>query len=165
VTEVDAPSLSQCLEALLFAAGRVVSTEQLALAAEADPPAVAAELERLEQSLAGRGVRLLKLAGGWRLATAPEQVEAVRRLLKPPALRLSPARLETLAIVAYRQPVTRAELEATLRTLLELELVELRGRRADRPGRPLQYGTTGRFLEEFGLARLDDLPRLEELES
>ena len=160
-------------EALLFAAGRVVTSAELAAAAGVEPAAMEGALARLENELVGRGVALLRLAGGWRLATRPEFVEAVRELLKPPAMRLSPARLETLAIIAYRQPVSRAEVEAvrgvdcsaTIRALLELDLVELRGRRQDKPGRPLTYGTSARFLEEFGLAGIDDLPRLEELES
>ena len=160
------------VEALLFAAGRVVTSAELAAAAECEAEEIEAALAALEPRFAGRGVGLLRLAGGWRLATRPEHVDAVRRLLKPPALRLTAARLETLAVIAYRQPATRAEVEAirgvdcsaTLRTLLDLELVELRGRRHDKPGRPLTYGTSTRFLESFGLAALDDLPRLEELE-
>lgn len=160
-------------EALLFAAGRVTTTEELAAAAEEPVERLAAALELLATTLAERGVTLVRVAGGWRLMTRPEHVEAVKRLLKPPALRLSPARLETLAVIAWRQPVTRAEVEAirgvdcsaTLRSLLELELAELRGRRLDKPGQPLQYGTGARFLVEFGLPSLSDLPRLEELES
>jgi len=169
----DDATLVALAEALLFAVGRVVTTAELATAAGCEPAAMEGALVNLENNLVGRGVALLRLAGGWRLATRPEFAEPVRELLKPPAMRLSPARLETLAIVAYRQPVSRAEVEAvrgvdcsaTLRALLDLDLVELRGRRQDRPGRPLTYGTSPRFLEEFGLAGIDDLPRLEELES
>jgi segregation and condensation protein B len=161
------------VEALFFAAGRVVTVDELAAATGQDTSALVEAVARLESSLAERGVMLLHLAGGYRLATRPEHAEAVRALLKPSAVRLSPARLETLAVVAWRQPVTRAEIEAirgvdcsaTLKALLEVDLVDLRGRRHDKPGKPLQYGTGQRFLEEFGLRGLDDLPRLEELES
>lgn len=169
----DPRALAPVAEALLFAAGRVLTLDELAAAAGVAPESMTAALEQLAADLAPRGITLLALAGGWRLATRPQYAGPVRELLKPPAKRLSPARLETLAVVAYRQPVTRAEVEAvrgvdcsgTLRALIELELVELRGRRADKPGQPLTYGTSARFLEEFGLAELDDLPRLEELES
>ncbi len=161
------------LEALLFASGRTVRVAELAAAADVEPELVELGLSALAERLAGRGVRLVRQAGGWRLTTAPEHAEAVRRLLQPAPARLTPARLETLAVIAYRQPATAAEVEAvrgvdcsgTIRTLLELGLVELRGRRRDKPGRPLQYGTSRRFLEEFGLDSLDDLPHLEELES
>ena len=160
-------------EALLFAAGRVVTAEELAAAAEEPVERLEAALTQLEASLNTHGVALVRLAGGWRLVTRPEHVDAVKRLLRPPALRLSPARLETLAVIAWRQPTTRAEVEAirgvdcsaTLRSLLDLELAELRGRRLDKPGQPLQYGTGARFLIEFGLSSLNDLPRLEELDS
>ncbi|MCC7493513.1 MAG: SMC-Scp complex subunit ScpB [Fimbriimonadaceae bacterium] len=167
----DAP-LVERLEALLFAAGRPVAVEELADLLELESGLVEAALHQVASGLQGHGVALLRVAGGYRLASRPEHAEAIRRLLQPPPQKLTPARLETLAIVAYRQPVTTGELEAvrgvdsgaTLRALLELGLVELRGRRKDRPGRPWQYGTTARFLEEFGLDTLADLPRLEELE-
>ncbi len=164
--------LTTRLEALLFAAGRAVSVPELAAATEAPEEEVRVALQALESSLVGRGVQLLKVAGGLRLATRPEHAEPIRRLLHPEPARLTPARLETLAIVAYRQPTTKAEVEAvrgvdcgaTIRALLDLGLVELRGRRKDKLGHPMQYGTTRRFLEEFGLDALDDLPRLEELD-
>lgn len=173
-TETDpAVALAPAIEALLFAAGRTVEPGELAAAVGVELELVEAALARLEGDLRQRGVQVLRLAGGLRLVTRPEHAEAVRELLRPAPARLSPARLETLAVVAYRQPVTRAEIEAirgvdcsgTLRVLVDLGLVELRGRRHDKPGRPLQYGTSRRFLEEFGLDRIDDLPRLEELES
>ena len=169
--ETTGPRLPRLLEALLFAAGRTITAEELATAAEVDVAAVEAAVAAVELALTGRGVQLLRVAGGFRLVTRPEFAEAVRRLLQPPPAKLTPARLETLAVVAYRQPVTRAEIEAirgvdcaaTVRALLDLGLVELRSRRKDKPGRPWQYGTTARFLEEFGLDGLHDLPRIEEV--
>lgn len=168
-----AEALAPRLEAMLFAAGRPVAVESLAEATGTDVERVEAALARLEELLARHGLQLVRLAGGWQLVSRPEHAEAVRALLRPAPERLTQARLETLAVIAYRQPVSRAEIEAvrgvdcqnTLRVLLDLELVELRGRRHDRPGRPLLYGTTSRFLEIFGLASLDDLPTLEEIES
>ncbi len=162
--------LAPRLEAVLFAAGRPVGLEELAVALEADDALIQAALQRLESMLRGRGVQLLPIAGGWQLVSRAEHAEAIRRLLQPAPERLTSARLETLAVVAYRQPVSRAEVEAvrgvdcqsTLRALLDLELVRIAGRRRDKPGRPLVYGTTARFLETFGLSGLDDLPSLEE---
>lgn len=168
----DDEALVAGVEALLFAAGRTVTVDEMATALGVEPARVDEAVAALEAGLQGRGVMLLRLAGGLHLVTRPEHAEAVRALLQPEPARLTPARLETLAVVAYRQPVTRAEIEAvrgvdcqgTLRSLLELELIEIRGRRHDLPGRPLQYGTSRRFLETFGLASIEDLPQLEELE-
>lgn len=165
--------LARAIEALLFAAGRIVSVEELALVMECDPDVVRAAVDQLDNQLRDRGVQLLRVAGGLRLVTRPEHGDAVRRLLQPEPARLTPARLETLAVIAYRQPVTRAEIDAirgvdcgaTVKMLLDLGLVELRGRRRDKPGRPLLYGTTARFLVEFGLDRIEDLPQLGELEA
>ncbi|NUQ00601.1 MAG: SMC-Scp complex subunit ScpB [Armatimonadetes bacterium] len=161
------------LEAVLFAVGRTADLDELAAAVEAPPEDVVGALGVLDRALQERGVQLLRVAGGYRIVTRPEFADAVRRMLQPPPVRLTPARLETLAVIAYRQPITRAEMEAirgvdcsgTVKTLLDLGLVELRGRRHDKPGRPLQYGTTARFLEEFALDSLSDLPKLEELEA
>src|SRR6266511_3571238 len=102
----------------------------------------------------------------WQLVTAPEHAQHVAAYLGADRLRVSPASLETLAIVAYRQPVTRAEVEAirgvncdqTIYTLMQRRLIEERGRR-EAPGRPILYGTTWEFLECFGLSSLDELPR------
>lgn len=169
----DEGQLVRCVEALLFAAGRTVTLDELATAAEVDCDSLLTALDELDETLRGRGVQLLRLAGGYRLVTRPELAEAVRRLLQPAPVKMTSARLETLAVIAYRQPVTKAEVDAirgvdcggTIRSLIDLGLVDLRGRRRDKPGRPLLYGTTPRFLDEFGLDTLEDLPRLEELES
>ena len=118
-----------------------------------------------------RGFRVVESGGGWKVVTAPDAAPWVRQLFPEnrPA-RLSPSALETLAIVAYRQPITRADIEAVrgvnvdgvTQTLLERGVIRIAGR-ADVPGRPLLYGTTEFFLEHFGLRSLDDLPNCAEL--
>jgi len=119
----------------------------------------------------GRGFEIQAVAGGYRLVTRPEFAEAVNRYMKaPPPPTLSMAALETLAVIAYRQPVTRVEVEAirgvridkALSTLVERGLVRELGRR-EGIGRPILYGTTPLFLEHFGLSSLGDLPALEEV--
>ena len=126
------------------------------------------KLEYIEQQ---RGFQLIEKAEGWRLATDPKYAPWVRQLFPPPKrARLSAPALETLAIIAYRQPITRADVEAVrgvnidgvLQTLLEHGLVRIAGR-AEVPGRPLLYETTQFFLDHFGLRNLDELPNVEEL--
>jgi segregation and condensation protein B len=119
----------------------------------------------------GRAFEITEVAGGYQLRTLPEFAPYLAQTLKTRALRLSQAALETLAVIAYRQPVTRAEVEhirgvdagAVLRSLIERKLVRIAGHR-DVPGRPMLYGTTRRFLEVFELSRLEDLPTLRDLQ-
>jgi segregation and condensation protein B len=156
------------LEALLFVAERPLSRREIATLSGVDRAAVDERLGDLEVSLAGRGIRLILAGDRVELATAPEAGALVARYVGADAVRLSPAGLETLAIVAYRQPVTRAVIERirgvdsdyTLRALLHRRLIAEQGR-ADAPGRPILYGTGFEFLERFGLASLDDLPPLD----
>jgi segregation and condensation protein B len=168
----DLPAAAErMVEALLFAAAGPLSEEDLArrLPAGVD---VAAALDALQQRYEGRGVELAEVAGRWRLQTAPD-LEHLMTEERTEARRLSKAALETLAIVAYHQPVTRADIEmirgvqaskGTLDVLLELGLVRMRGRRRA-PGRPITYGTTDRFLEHYGLANLADLPGAQEMKA
>jgi segregation and condensation protein B len=157
------------LEALLFAAPEPLGERDLApyLGDDAD---LAALLRELAETYAGRGVNLVRLAGGWTFRTAPDLAPALRRE-RPVSRRLSRAAVETLAIVAYHQPVTRAEIETirgvalargTLDRLIEAGWVRPAGRR-ETPGRPLTWVTTPEFLTHFGLDSLDDLPSLDEL--
>jgi segregation and condensation protein B len=156
------------LEALLFVAERPLSRREIAQVAGVDAETVDARLGDLEVSLRGRGIRLLLAGDRVELATAPELGGLVARYVGADAVRLSPAGLETLAIVAYRQPVTKAAVERirgvdsdhTIRTLLHRRLVVELGR-SGAPGRPILYGTAFEFLERFGLASLDDLPTLD----
>jgi len=160
--------------ALLFASPEPLSLARLVALLERPPKArVRDALKTLESSLDGGPLplQLRGLKGGYTLMTVPELGEVVGRLAKGnPVERISPAALETLAIVAYRQPVTKAEIEAIrgvqagpiLRSLVDRGLVKVTGR-ADVPGHPLQYGTTKDFLDRFGLMGLDELPRDAEL--
>lgn len=181
-------SLSQVIEALLFSAQKPLSARELATAikgagdadellpnefARVKDAEVAAALEQLkveyiEQS---RAFQLVEKAEGWQMVSDPAYAPWVRQLfpaVKP--ARLTPPSLETLAIIAYRQPITRADVEAVrgvavdgvLQSLMERGLVKIGGR-AEVPGRPLLYETTQFFLEHFGLRDLDELPNAEEL--
>ncbi|MBM3516913.1 MAG: SMC-Scp complex subunit ScpB [Alphaproteobacteria bacterium] len=159
------------IEALLFAAAEPL--DQASLAARLPEGAdVAALLDALQQEYAGRGVNLVCVAEKWALRTAPDLAFLLQREVAR-TRKLSRAALETLAIVAYHQPVTRAEIEdmrgvslskGTLDQLLELGWVGPRGRRRS-PGRPVTYGTSDAFLEHFGLAAIGDLPGLDELKA
>jgi segregation and condensation protein B len=181
-------NLSQIIEALLFAAQKPLTTRELVAAAKgagsddeltpnefakATEAQVAAALEQLkiEYVQQGRAFQLAEKAEGWQLVSDPAYGAWVRQLfpaVKP--ARLTPPSLETLAIVAYRQPITRADIEAVrgvavdgvLQSLMERGLVKIGGR-AEVPGRPLLYETTQFFLEHFGLRDLDELPNAEEL--
>jgi segregation and condensation protein B len=156
------------LEALLFVAERPLTRREIGMIAGVDRATVDARLGDLEVALRRRGIRLLSVGDRVELATAPEAGALVARYVGTDALRLSPAGLETLAIVAYRQPVTRAAVERirgvdsdhTLRSLLHRRLVVELGR-SNTPGRPILYGTAFEFLERFGLESLDDLPALD----
>jgi segregation and condensation protein B len=181
-------SLSQVIEALLFAAQKPLAARELVAAikgaggedelipnefAKTTEAQVAAALEQLkiEYGQQGRAFQLAEKAEGWQLVSDPAYAPWVRQLfpaVKP--ARLTPPSLETLAIIAYRQPITRADVEAVrgvaidgvLQNLMERGLVKIGGR-AEVPGRPLLYETTQFFLEHFGLRDLDELPNAEEL--
>lgn len=165
------PEHLRIAEALLFAAAEPVTPRALAevLPEGADARATVAALQA---ALAGRGVEIAEVAGGWQLRTAADLAPLLRRRFEVPR-RLSRAAVETLAIIAYHQPVTRAEIEdirgvalgqGTLDALAEAGFVEPKGRR-ETPGRPTTWGTTKQFLAHFGLASLKDLPKLEELKA
>ena len=167
----DPAETERRLEALLFAAAEPLSAADLVgrLPEGAD---VGAGLMALKARYEGRGVSLVCVAGRWRFQTA-EDLAFLMTEERQEARRPSKAAQETLAIVAYHQPVTRAEIEAirgvqasrgTLDVLLELGLVRLRGRRRT-PGRPVTFGTTDAFLEHYGLASLADLPGAQEMKA
>ena len=156
------------LEALLFVAERPLTRREIATIAGVDAAVVDARLGDLEVELANRGIRLLVAGERVALATAPEAGALIARYVGAEGVRLTSAALETLAIVAYRQPVTRAVVERirgvdsdyVLRSLLHRRLVVEQGR-SDAPGRPILYGTSFEFLERFGLTSLDELPALD----
>jgi len=183
-------TLSRVIEALLFSAPKPLSIRELAAAikgARAEDPAaagpnefarvtegeIAAALEQLkiEYVREQRAFQIIEKAEGWQLVTDPTFASWVRQLFPvPKPARLTAPALETLAIIAYRQPITRADVEAVrgvnidgvLQTLMERGLVKIAGR-AEIPGRPLLYETTQFFLDHFGLRNLDELPNVEEL--
>jgi segregation and condensation protein B len=156
------------LEALLFVAEKPLTRSEIAQVAGVDRDTVDARIGDLAVALEGRGVRLVEAGERVELATAPEAGHLIARYVGADAPRLSNPSLETLAIVAYRQPCTRATIERirgvdteyTLRTLLHRRLIVEIGR-SEAPGRPFLYGTAFEFLERFGLASLDELPPLE----
>ncbi len=156
------------LEALLFVAERPLSRREIAQLAGTDRETVDARLGDLEVALRDRGVRLVVDGDRVELATSPDGGALVARYVGADAIRLSPASLETLAIVAYRQPITKSAVERirgvdsdyTMRTLLHRRLVVELGR-SDAPGRPFLYGTGFEFLERFGLHSLEELPPLD----
>ena len=166
--------LAKLLEAALFASARPIALEELvALEPEASPGAVRMALDELREhyDAGGHGVELAELGGGWQILTRAEYTEAVERAqLASRPQRLSAASLETLAIIAYRQPIGRAEIEeirgvtvgSVLKSLHERGLIDVVGR-AEGVGRPLLYGTTPVFLEQFALRHLEELPRASEL--
>jgi segregation and condensation protein B len=165
------PEHLRMAEALLFAAGEPLDAKALStsLPEGADVPALIAELQRLYE---GRGVTLVCVAEKWQFRTAPDLAFLLRKE-KPEQKRLSRAAIETLAIVAYHQPVTRAEIEdirgvmlskGTIDTLMEVGWVKIRGRKRT-PGRPVTYGTTEAFLIQFGLESVNHLPGTDELKA
>jgi segregation and condensation protein B len=149
-------------------AERPLSRREVAAIAGVSRDVVDARLGDLEVSLAGRGIRLVTAGERVELATSAEAGALIARYVGADAVRLSPAAIETLAIVAYRQPVTKAAVERirgvdsdyTIRALLHRRLIVELGR-SDAPGRPYLYGTGFEFLERFGLATLDELPPLD----
>ncbi len=171
VLHTDRPQHRRTVEALLFAASEPLDEASLALRLPAGVD-VAALLGELVEDYARRGVNLVRVAGKWAFRTAPDLAFLLRRETEREK-RLSRAAIETLAIIAYHQPVTRAEIEeirgvsvskGTLELLLETEWIRPRGRRRS-PGRPLTFGTTEAFETHFGLESLKDLPGLEELKA
>ena len=172
IAEVDLPPL---LEAYLFVATEPIQPAEIGRLLGVEAVAVEEALEDVTNAYAHRinsGLHVVRIAGGYQMATRPAMAEGVARLLAAPGQkgRLSKPALETLAIIAYQQPVTQAEIEAVrgvnadavLKTLAERRLVQETGRR-EVPGRPFLYGTTPDFLHYFGLHTLEDLPPLEDI--
>ncbi len=159
------------LEALLFASGTPLTLDAMAKTLYTNTAEVISLLETLQNAYmeSSRGLMLRQVAGGWQMVTKPEAAKILERLRAGQEVKLSKAAMETLAIIAFKQPVTRSEMEAirgvkvdgVLNTLLELGLTGEVGRK-DVVGRPILYGTTEKFLTTFGLNSLEDLPALPE---
>ncbi|MEJ0070209.1 MAG: SMC-Scp complex subunit ScpB [Pseudomonadota bacterium] len=169
MSEIDFPV--RLVEALLFASAKPLTEEELAERLPADTD-IKAALAQLGELYAGRGVALTAVAGGWAIRTAPDLAAALRITVEVPR-KLSRAAMEALAIIAYHQPATRAEVEeirgvalsrGTLDVLLEVGWIKPRGHKQT-PGRPALWVTTDEFLIHFGLASVDDLPGVEELKA
>jgi segregation and condensation protein B len=165
---LDTGGLQRSIEAVLFVASEAISIKALAKLTGAEEADVTVALQRIDEEFAERGIVLREVAGGYRFASSPAARAAVEAYLLPPKNNLSPAALETLAIVAYNEPVTKAQVEeirgvsadSVIATLLDRRFIVESGRR-ESPGRPLLYKTTTDFLEAFGLNSLDDLPAVD----
>jgi len=160
--------LQRPVEALLFVASEPLSIKHMARLTHATEIEIAATLQKIEQEYTDRGIVLREIGGGYRFASAPLARDVVEAYLLPPKTNLSTPAMETLAIIAYLQPVTKSEIEAirgvsaesVVTTLLDRRLILEAGRK-DVVGRPMLYKTTPEFLESFGLRSLEDLPHME----
>lgn len=166
-------SLSNRIEALVLASDEPINLGKLRVLLGEDVPSadIRAAISELEAHYSGRGIRLVQVAGGWQFRTAPEYAAIVHQLWQTRPPKLSRAALETLSIIAYRQPTTRAEIEqlrglkvssSILAGLQERGWIKVVGRK-DVPGRPHLYGTGKQFLVDFGLNSLRDLPESSQL--
>ncbi len=165
---LDTGELERAIEALLFVASESLSIDRLAKLTGASHMDVTETLSQITERYAERGIVVREIAGGYRFASAPSVREVVEAYLLPPKTSLSPAAMETLAIIAYLQPVTKAEIEAlrgvnvdsVISTLLDRRFITEAGRR-DVVGRPIIYKTTPEFLESFGLRAVSELPEVD----
>lgn len=171
---MSAKSLKAIVESLIFVHDHPLSLDRLALILEEhERTEIRQALEELVQEYAAseRGIVLVQVAGGYQLRSRPEHADYIRRLTKTKGVKFSQSSLETLAIVAYRQPITRAEIEylrgvdsgGVLKSLLEKKLLRILGKK-EVPGKPLIYGTSREFLELFSLKDLNSLPTLKEIQ-
>lgn len=175
--EKPARSLTELValaEALIFVADEPITTKLLAEVLEEEKESVQAAIEELSREYESRdsGLQIREIAGGWQLATRTELHEEVRKFLKTrPSAKLSLASLETLAVIAYKQPVTVPEIleirgvqsASAIKTLLDKRLIVAKGRK-EAVGRPMMYGTSKDFLLQFGLKDLTELPSIEDFE-
>ena len=170
---MEQAELQRAIEAILFAAGERIEVSRLAMALEADPNDIVAAADKLmdELSFERRGIRILKLEKGYQMVSSGEMADFVTKTLesrKPP--KLSSSQLETLTIVAYYQPATKAMIEQirgvdssySITALMNKKLIEEAGR-LNVPGRPIQYKTTPDFLRTFGISSLEELPSIEKV--
>lgn len=166
--------LMTILEALIFVADEPISAKDLANVLEEDAEFVQSAIEELAQEYESRqgGLMMREIAGGWQITTRTEYHEEIRKFLKTrPSAKLSLAALETLAVIAYKQPVTVPEIleirgvqsASAIKTLLDKKLIVAKGRK-ETVGKPMQYGTSKDFLIQFGLKDLSELPSIEDFE-
>ncbi len=166
--------LKSICEALIFVADEPISAQTISQITGESPQVVSAAIEKLadEYRERGSGLQIRQIAGGWEITTRPEYHEYIRAFLKTkPSAKLSVAALETLAVIAYKQPVTVAEIleirgvqsASAIKTLLEKKLIVAKGRK-DTVGKPMTYGTSKEFLIQFGLKDLSELPSIDDFE-
>jgi len=164
-------TLKKALECMLFVTPQPLSVQHVAKCLGIDEAEVEKAIHDLRLDMADRGLQIVRVAGGYQMCTRPEYAEYISALLSPVRTRLSRAALETLAIIAYKQPITQPEIDAirgvnsdgVIKTLLERGLIKQVGRR-ETVGRPILYGTTDEFLNYFGLNDLSELPELGDIE-
>ena len=172
--EISATELKSIAEALIFVADEPLDAKTIARVLRVDQPAVEEAIQSLVEDYANRGggLQLRQIAGGWQISTQPEHHEHVRAYLKSkPSAKLSLASLETLAVIAYKQPVTVPEIleirgvqsPSAIKTLLDKRLIVAKGRK-ETVGRPMMYGTSKEFLIQFGLKDLSELPSIEDFQ-
>lgn len=165
---MEGKKIKAIIEAILFSAGRVVTQEELIIALEINKEEVEKRIKEMQEESKDRGIEIIRVENGYQLCTKPEYYENIYQILDKRARpNLSSAALETLAIIAYNQRATKAEIEAirgvnsdgTIYKLLDYGLIEDAGK-ADLPGRPITYKTTPEFLKMFGYETLANLPEL-----
>src|SRR2546421_8628651 len=172
--EISATELKAIAEALIFVAEEPLDSKSIAKVLRLDQPAVDEAIQSLveEYNTRSGGLQLREIAGGWQISTRPEHHEHVRAYLKSkPSAKLSLASLETLAVIAYKQPVTVPEIleirgvqsPSAIKTLLDKRLIVAKGRK-ETVGRPMMYGTSKEFLIQFGLKDLTELPSIEDFQ-
>jgi len=172
--EISATELKGITESLIFVAEEPIDTKSIAKVLRVDQSAVDEAIQSLVEEYADRGggLQLREIAGGWQISTRPEHHEHVRAYLKSkPSAKLSLASLETLAVIAYKQPVTVPEIleirgvqsPSAIKTLLDKRLIVAKGRK-ETVGRPMMYGTSKEFLIQFGLKDLSELPSIEDFQ-
>lgn len=169
-TTLPIEKLKPVLECMLFVTPQPLMIDHVAKSLQMDEASIEQAIHELRLEYADQGLQIVRIAGGYQMCTRPEYSEHVSKLLKPERARLSRAALETVAIIAYRQPITQPEIEAirgvnsdgVVRTLMERNLIMQVGKR-ETPGRPMLYATTEEFLNHFGLNDLSQLPELEDV--
>ena len=166
---VSYEELKRILECLLFVAAEPVTCKQMAEITGYANSAIKIAVSELKDEYSGKGFELKQIAGGWQFMTKPEYSGYIEKLYRPKFQQLSAAAMETLAIIAYKQPITKAEIsdirqvaaDSVVANLLDKKLIKEVGR-VDIPGRPILYGTTDDFLRFFGINSIQDLPALPE---
>ncbi len=167
IAEEEGAQYKNILECLLFATKKPARIEWLVKATGWDKKKVLSVLEELKKDYEGRGLDIFEIAGGWQFGTRPEYADYVKKLLAPPARALSKAALETLAVIAYKQPITRPEIEklrgvnvdSVIDQLVSRRLIKISGKK-DVPGHPFLFATTPDFLNFLGMKDLSQLPPL-----